>query len=73
MLFRSGDYMLYQASFQAPDARPNAATHRNAVIKALGGEFGLGWESAAMPPEAASKAAGIAEQKYRTAAWNERI
>ncbi len=72
-LRKFGDHMLYQASFQAPDARSNAAVHRNAVIRALGGEYGLSWESAALPPETAGKAEGIAEAKYRTAAWNERI
>ncbi|MCM2268278.1 MAG: hypothetical protein NDI60_10955 [Elusimicrobiales bacterium] len=72
-LRKFGDYMLYQASFQAPDARPNEAVHRNAVIKALGGEFGLLWEAAAMPPETAARAAAIAGEKYRSAAWNERI
>ncbi|OGR41757.1 MAG: hypothetical protein A2X35_12860 [Elusimicrobia bacterium GWA2_61_42] len=72
-LRKFGDYMLYQASFQAPDARDNAATHRNAVIKALGAEFGLQWEAAAMPEAARARAAEIAEGKYRTSAWNERI
>jgi lipoate-protein ligase A len=72
-LRKLGDYMLYQASFQAPDARPNAAAHRNAIIKALGGEFGLKWESAALAPEISEKAAALAAAKYRTAQWNERI
>ena len=72
-LRKFGDHMLYQASFQAPDARPNGAVHRNAVIKALGAEFGLEWEVAAMPAVALAKAAALAEGKYRTPAWNERI
>jgi len=72
-LRKLGDYMLYQASFQAPDARSNAATHRNAIIAALGGEFGLTWESAALAPQISEKAAELAENKYRTAQWNERI
>lgn len=72
-LRKLGDYMLYQASFQAPDARPNAAVHRNAMIKALGGEFGLTWESAALAPGLSEKTAEIAAGKYHTAAWNERI
>ena len=72
-LRKFGEHMLYQASFQAPDARQNAALHRNAVIKALGAEFSLEWEAAAMPADAAGKAAAIAGAKYRTAAWNERI
>ncbi len=72
-LRKFGEHMLYQASFQAPDARLNAAIHRNAVIRALGGEYGLTWESAALPEAAAAKAAEIAGDKYRTAAWNGRI
>ena len=72
-LRKFGEHMLYQASFQAPDARQNAATHRNAVIRALAGEYGLTWESAAMPEAAAAKAAQIAADKYATAQWNERI
>jgi hypothetical protein len=43
------------------------------MIRALGGEFGLTWESAALAPGLAEKAAEIAAGKYRTAAWNERI
>ncbi|HCC46958.1 MAG TPA: hypothetical protein DEQ38_02390 [Elusimicrobia bacterium] len=72
-LRKLGDYMLYQASFQAPDARANGSLHRNAMIKALGGEFGLEWEAAAMAPAALAKTAGTAASKYRTPAWNERI
>jgi lipoate-protein ligase A len=72
-LRKFGEHMLYQASFQAPDARPNAAMHRNAVIKALGAEFGLQWEAAAMPQAAGAKAAELAAKKYSTREWNERI
>ena len=72
-LRKFGDHMLYQASLQAPDARKNALLHRNAVIKALGGEFGLKWENAAAAPETLKRAARLAETKYRSAAWNERI
>lgn len=72
-LRKFGEHMLYQASFQAPDARTNAGLHRKAMIKALGGEFGLDWETAEMPAAAAEKTAELAQNKYRTAAWNERI
>jgi lipoate-protein ligase A len=72
-LRKFGGHMLYQASFQAPDARANAELHRNAMIRALGGEFGLEWEAAEIPSAARQKAAAIAEGTYRTAAWNERI
>jgi len=72
-LRKFGDHMLYQASFQAPDARLNSALHRNAVIKALGAEFGLGWEVSAISRETGENAAAIAATKYRTPAWNERI
>ena len=72
-LRKFGAHMLYQASFQSPDARSNAALHRNAVLKALGAEFGLEWEVAEIPEEARAKAAAIAEAKYRTPEWNERI
>jgi len=71
-LRKFGDHMLYQASFQAPDARLSAL-HRNAVIKALGTEFGLSWEVCAIPRETGEKAADIAAAKYRTPAWNGRI
>jgi hypothetical protein len=72
-LRKFGDHMLYQASFQAPDARTNAAAHRNAVIKALGAEFALEWEVAAIGEAARDRAGTIAEDKYRTTTWNERI
>ena len=72
-LRKFGDYMLYQASFQAPDARQNERLHRNAVIKALGGEFGLEWEAAGISPETLARTEAITAEKYRTAAWNERI
>lgn len=72
-LRKLGDYMLYQASFQAPDARENAALHRNAIIKALGGEYGLEWETAGITPEILARTAETAEKKYRTPGWNERI
>ncbi len=72
-LRKLGDYMLYQASFQAPDARGNAPLHRNAIIKALGGEFGLHWETAAMPERTAGRTAELTREKYSTTAWNERI
>jgi len=72
-LRKLGDYMLYQASFQAPDARKNSGMHRNAVIKALGTEFGLAWDVQAMEPATLERTAAAAEGKYRTRAWNERI
>ncbi|OGR52138.1 MAG: hypothetical protein A2049_12580 [Elusimicrobia bacterium GWA2_62_23] len=72
-LRKFGDYMLYQASFQAPDARTNGSVHRNAVIKALGGEFALEWEAAGMPPAALAKTEELAAAKYRSRDWNERI
>jgi lipoate-protein ligase A len=72
-LRKLGDYMLYQASFQAPDARAKAALHRNAIIKALGKEFSLEWETAGIPEAALNRAAELAAGKYRTPQWNERI
>jgi lipoate-protein ligase A len=72
-LRKLGDYMLYQASFQAPDARTSAALHRNAIIKALGSEYGLEWETVGIPAETLVKAAQTAGRKYRTPEWNERI
>ncbi|MDA8242558.1 MAG: hypothetical protein M0025_00345 [Elusimicrobia bacterium] len=72
-LRKLGDYMLYQASFQAPDARANSGLHRNAVISALGAEFGLQWETAAMPDPARRRAEELAASKYATREWNERI
>lgn len=72
-LRKLGDYMLYQASFQAPDARANAALHRNAVIKALGAEYGLEWETAGIAPAALARTGQLAVGKYRTPGWNERI
>ncbi len=72
-LRKLGDYMLYQASFQAPDARSNAAGHKNAVIRALGAEFGLEWESAGITPAALARTRELAGAKYRTREWNERI
>ncbi|MBI4350464.1 MAG: hypothetical protein HY550_03400 [Elusimicrobia bacterium] len=72
-LRKFGAHMLYQASFQAPDARAEAPRHRNAVIKALGGEFGLEWEVTGLPEETGYRAAALADAKYRDPAWNGRI
>ena len=72
-LRKFGDYMLYQASFQAPDARERESLHRNAVIKALGGEFGLEWENTGVSPAVLARTAELAAAKYRTRQWNERI
>jgi len=43
------------------------------VTKALGGEFGLEWEAVGMPEEARAKTGSMAETKYRTPEWIERI
>ncbi len=72
-LRKFGDYMLYQASFQAPDARSNAAFHRDIIIKALGLEFGLSWRSAIFSELEINKIKNLALSKYRTSEWNERI
>ncbi|MEK7722407.1 MAG: hypothetical protein AAB359_08460 [Elusimicrobiota bacterium] len=72
-LRKFGGHMLYQASFQTPDARSNSVLHRNAVAEALAGEFGLEWEAAEMPEDARLKTGAIAEAKYRAPEWNERI
>ncbi len=72
-LRKFGEHMLYQASFQAPDARAKAALHRDAVTKALGTEFALEWETSEMSGAALQRTGEIAESKYRTDAWNDRI
>ena len=72
-LRKFGDYMLYQASFQAPDARSNAAFHRNIIIKALGEEFGLSWRSAGFSGPETEKVKALALSKYGAREWNERI
>lgn len=72
-LRKFGDYMLYQASFQAPDARSNAAFHRNTIIKALGMEFGLSWRSAGFAGPETEKVKALARSKYASGEWNNRI
>ena len=72
-LRKFGDYMLYQASFQAPDARSNAAFHRNIIIKALGEEFGLSWRSTGFTGPETEKVKALAITKYAAGEWNERI
>ena len=72
-LRKFGDHMLYQASFQAPDARSNAAFHRNVIIKALGAEFGLSWRSAGFSETETLKIKALALSKYSAKEWNERI
>lgn len=72
-LRKFGDRMLYQASFQTGDARGNAGFHRNIILKALGGEFGLTWHTAGADNEMLEKITALARSKYAGAAWNERI
>jgi len=72
-LRKFGDRMLYQASFQAGDARGNAGFHRNIILKALGGEFGLTWHTNGADSETLEKIRILARSKYAGAAWNERI
>ena len=72
-LRKFGDYMLYQASFQAPDARSNAAFHRQIIINALGVEFGLSWRAAGFSEREADKVKTLALSKYGAREWNERI
>ena len=72
-LRKFGDYMLYQASFQAPDARSDAAFHRNIIITALGAEFGLSWHSVGFTEREADKVKTLTLSKYAAREWNERI
>lgn len=72
-LRKFGDYMLYQASFQAPDARSNGPLHRNIIIKSLGGEFGLSWRNSGFSELETDKVRALAHTKYCASEWNERI
>jgi hypothetical protein len=72
-LRKFGDNMLYQASFQAPDARGNSGFHRRVIIKALGTEFGLSWRSAGFSESEKTKVKDLALSKYGSREWNERI
>ncbi|OGS08117.1 MAG: hypothetical protein A2270_03490 [Elusimicrobia bacterium RIFOXYA12_FULL_51_18] len=72
-LRKFGDHMLYQASFQAPDARTNSGFHRNVIIKALGVEYGLSWRSGEFTGRETEKLKALAKTKYGAKEWNERI
>ncbi|HBB68348.1 MAG: hypothetical protein A2X28_08300 [Elusimicrobia bacterium GWA2_56_46] len=72
-LRKFGDYMLYQASFQAPDARSNADFHRNIIAGALGTEFGLSWNNTVFSERETAKVKALALSKYGAKEWNERI
>jgi len=72
-LRKFGDHMLYQASFQAPDARTNSGFHRNVIIKALAAEYRLSWRSAGFTEQETEKLRSLAANKYAAKEWNERI
>jgi lipoate-protein ligase A len=72
-LRKFGDHMLYQASFQAPDARNNTDFHRDVISGALGGEFGLSWRGSEFSPHETERAKALALSKYGSKEWNERI
>ena len=72
-LRKFGDYMLYQSSFQAPDARSEAGFHREVITRALGTEFGLSWGASAFPERETAKTRALARSKYGAKEWNERI
>ncbi|MEI7480881.1 MAG: hypothetical protein WCK75_00880 [Elusimicrobiota bacterium] len=72
-LRKFGDYMLYQASFQAPDARSKAAFHRDIIVNAFGLEFGLSWRGAEFSDRETDKVKALALTKYASREWNERI
>jgi lipoate-protein ligase A len=72
-LRKFGDHMLYQASFQAPDARDNADFHRSVITGALGTEFGLSWRAGGFSARETAKAKALALSKYGSSEWNERI
>ena len=72
-LRKFGDNMLYQASFQAPDARSNSGFHRNVIVQALAAEYGLTWRSAGFTERETGKLSSLAAAKYGAKEWNERI
>lgn len=72
-LRKFGDYMLYQASFQAPDSRSNAGFHKNMVIKALGSEFGLTWRVSGFSGGEIGRVKALVLSKYGVDSWNMRI
>jgi len=72
-LRKFGDNMLYQASFQAPDARTNQGFHRKLIIKAVGEEFALSWRCAGFPERDKAAVKSLAASKYASREWNERI
>jgi len=72
-LRKFGSRMLYQASFQAEDARSRADFHRNVILKALGREYGIRWHSTGADQATIERISSLARLKYATPAWNERI
>ncbi len=72
-LRKFGDHMLYQASFQAPDARNKADFHRSVITGALANEFGLSWSARGFTAQETEKTKALALSKYGSGEWNERI
>ena len=72
-LRKFGDHMLYQASFQAPDARTNVDFHKKVISSALGDEFGLSWRADDLSDRETDKVRALSLSKYRSADWNGRI
>ncbi|MBI4655872.1 MAG: hypothetical protein HY746_03890 [Elusimicrobia bacterium] len=68
-----GDYMLYQASIQAENARTECSFHREIITKAFAGEFNVIWVKTELSESRLEKTKELALLKYRTVQWNERI
>jgi lipoate-protein ligase A len=72
-LRKFGGHMLYQASLQTGDARTGAARHEAAIAEGLSAGLGTEWEKVPLAEDAGSRAAALAEEKYRSPEWIKRI
>ena len=72
-LRKFGSRMLYQASFQAPEARAAAARHRKLISSALAGEFSVSWREAEAEKTLLDRIRELSAAKYETDGWNARI
>lgn len=72
-LRKFGIRMLYQASFQAPEARKRADFHRKVLTEALSEEFNISWKSSQFSEDFLKKTEILASEKYNSDAWKKRI
>ena len=72
-LRKLGNRMLYQGSFQLPEARKRQKFHERTIAEALVREFRIVWQQRPFSKELIERTEELAIGKYRTEEWNRRI